>query len=111
MYAISYIHIMHMSYICAKGESVGMRIVYNPEYLILYINVCDIRFQHCCFIYSLSVSTLFNFGRGVSPLLPQDIKCSGEETQLSDCNVTLSDSTDLQCSQVAGVICEGVHVR
>ena len=56
-----------------------------------------------------TVSTLFHYGRGQNSILPRYIQCSGDEDQLSDCDITLS-STEL-CAQVVGVICEGLTLQ
>ena len=58
--------------------------------------------------FHVAVSVVSSFGRGTSPLFPQNIQCSTSVTTLSDCRTTALD-TD-QCQEIAGVICEGLYI-
>ena len=54
----------------------------------------------------IAVSIVASFGKDLSPILPREIKCSGNELTLSNCSITEYDPQE--CQQVAGVICEGL---
>ena len=69
----------------------------------MYNYICLTLFIMYDFLIAVSVKT--NFSRDSSPILPRDIQCSGNEVTLSNCSITEYDQ--VECEQVAGVICEG----
>ena len=46
----------------------------------------------------------------MSPILPEDIQCNGNETHLTECTTTTKTDQPEICNQVAGVICEGIII-
>ncbi|CAI8021146.1 Neurotrypsin, partial [Geodia barretti] len=54
-------------------------------------------------------STVVNYRRGNSPILPFSISCSIGDSELDDCAKTALDTS--QCPHVAGVNCEGKNVE
>ena len=49
-----------------------------------------------------------DFGEGVSPVLPQNLQCNGNEVALHECSSRMINPN--QCQKVAGITCEGEHV-
>ena len=76
----------------------------KKEKAVLGVYLCLTLF--IMFLIAVSVKT--NFSRDSSPILPRDIQCSGDEVTLSNCSITEYDQ--MECEQVAGVICEGMYV-
>ena len=54
---------------------------------------------------NLTVEVVANFGRDTSPILPQSIQCTRDDSVFFDCSIKDRDSP---CHPVGGVICEGL---
>ena len=77
--------------------------------IVLTVNFCTANithaFKHMKSFHHL-ISVVYNFGHGMSPILPKSIHCTREDSILSDCSTTDQDIS--QCQHVAGVICGGL---
>ena len=51
------------------------------------------------------MSNISVFGSAISPILPWNLQCRGDERVFNECNFTKGDST--KCQKIAGVVCEG----